>query len=394
MKIAFNALVLRERPAGVAGAVWNLLRALRKVDEENEYVVYAGRRFPKEYDEKKIAGERWSLRRTIFPASWRAWRVLWEEACLARRAVRDGAELIHCPAYVAPKITLGPSVATIYDAIVLRRPELCWRGSLRRLRKVIPRTSGSATRIIVPSAATKRDLVELAAAPAEKIKIVPLGVDHELFRPLTDRATLAAARQALSLPERYLLFVGIREPKKNLPALVRAFFAATAANQLPHALVITGSRGWGGVDAKLAREVRAHGMKGRVFITGYVPDAALPFLYNLADALLFPSLIEGFGLPVLEALACGTPVLISRDPALLETAGGAALEAEATDLKSLREGIEKILLDRKLRRELREKGLARAKEFSWERTARETIAVWREALEEWKGEAPKAAAAE
>ena len=129
-----------------------------------------------------------------------------------------------------------------------------------------------------------------------------------------------------------VLFVGNREPKKNIEALIKVFYAAVQHSALPHKLVLVGKRGWGGVDRRVNQLVRELDFEDRVFRTEYVPQEALPYIYNLADALLFPSIIEGFGLPVLEAMACGTPVICSKDPALLETAGGAALSAGADDL--------------------------------------------------------------
>jgi alpha-1,3-rhamnosyl/mannosyltransferase len=151
-------------------------------------------------------------------------------------------------------------VVTLHDAIVLSHPELCRKGSVRYLTRALPRAAATATRIIAPTQAAASALVARAGAEPERVRVVPFGIDHERFRPLTDRRALAAARAELGLPEKFLLFVGQREPKKNLATLVPAFFAATAAGRLPHALVLVGGAGWGGVDAALARAVRAHGL--------------------------------------------------------------------------------------------------------------------------------------
>ena len=153
--------------------------------------------------------------------------------------------------------------------------------------------------------------------------------------------------------------------------------------EIPHRLVMVGQKGWGGVDRNLTRVVQSHDFEEYVFRTEYIPQELMPLVYNLADGVVMPSIVEGFGLPVLEAMACGTPVLISEDPALVETAGDAAIVADATKLSDLRAGLEMLIADRGRRRKLRQDGLQRAEKFTWENAAKATVEVYREAKEAW-----------
>jgi len=380
MRVSIDGLILHGRYSGVETTVWRLVRALATLGADApEITLYAGRGFRAEG-----LGEAIRVRRTFFRAKRRTLRVLWEQLRLPVRARKDKAEVLHCPAYVMPLQSpslMPPVVLTAHDAIALARPDLCRRSNVSYFSRFLPKSVKRATLVIAPSEAAADQLVRHAGAERENIRIVPWAPGEE-FTPVSGREK-QAAREALGLPERYLLFVGNLEPKKNLVRLVRAFVAARLNREFPQVLLIAGARAWGW--RRVFGEVRGHGAADHIKFADYLDARALPLVYRCAEALLLPSLIEGFGLPVLEAMACGTPVLASDCPALVETAGGAALHVAAEDLPSLREGIERIAEDAELRAELRKKGRARAAEFTWERTARATLAVYREALETGDG---------
>jgi glycosyltransferase involved in cell wall biosynthesis len=376
VRIGYDATILRGQPAGVEGTVAALLRALVELDSGDEFVVYCGRRFAAP-DWLKRPNVR--LRRMIFPSSWRLARVFWQQMRLPFAANADRLDVFHGPAYVIPLRMGPPAVLGAADAIALSHPGLCPKASVAHLKRFLPKGCRLARRVIVPTKASAEALERHAGAEAAKVRVVPYGIGAE-FRPISDRELLAKARAEFKLPKRFALFVGQIEPKKNLVALVRAFFAAKANCGLPHRLVLVGKPAWRWREATEA--VRALGVTDTVLMTGYVPPEALPYLYNLADALLFPSIVEGFGLPVLEAAACGTPVLISRDPALLEVAGPAALAVPGDSLPELRAGIERVLTDEKLRKQLAAAGRERAAGFTWERAARATLEIYREVLAE------------
>jgi alpha-1,3-rhamnosyl/mannosyltransferase len=264
-------------------------------------------------------------------------------------------------------------VVTFHDLTVLLFPQWHPAKRLREMRAGLPASVAVADRIIVVSHATKDDVVKHLAVDPERIAVVPLAVDAS-FRPLP-RADVETALAPLGLaPGSYLLFLGTREPRKNLGRLLEAA-VRTGADVGP--LVIAGADGWGTDDlrpriAELARQ-------GRVRALGYVPEALRPALLSGARVFVYPSLYEGFGLPPLEAMACGTPAVTSNVSALPETVGDAALMIDPLDVDALADAIRRLWQDEALRAELRARGLARAREFSWERTARLTLAAYVEA---------------
>jgi glycosyltransferase involved in cell wall biosynthesis len=376
VRIGYDATLLRSEPAGVEKTVASLLRAMLELETGDEFVVYCGRQFkPPEWLQRSNV----RLRRMLFPSNWRMARVFWQQLRLPFRAAKDNVEVFHGPAYVLPQYIHAPAVLSAADAIALTHPHLCTRGTVSHLKRFLAKSCRLAGRIIAPTQASADALAGVAKANPDKIRVIPHGIDDRFREPLS-RGELEDFRQQQGLPQKFALFVGQIEPKKNLAQLVKAFFAARMNCGFLHKLLLVGKPAWG--FKQVARAIRTHKQAGNIFFTGYLPDAALPALYRLADALLFPSIVEGFGLPALEAAACATPILISRDPALQEVTGDAALSIDANDLPKLRAGIERVLTDEKLRSRLKQAGPPRAAEFTWERAAHATLEVYKELLEE------------
>ena len=388
MRIGIDAMLLWGEWTGIGRSVWEVARRLSAEPRGHEYVFYASRGFKRK---KELARPHFRVRRTWFHAKTRTLRIFWEQLRLPSLAARQ-VDVLHAPAYVMPLMSIVPVVVTVHDTIALRHPELVRRATPAHLKRFLPKTLDRARIVIVPSRAVARDLgrlageFERAGGPVKrsevtgKIRIVPFGVGPE-FAPLQDERAREEARRALGLEKPYVLFVGRVEPKKNLRRIAEAFFAATIVRKLPHELVLAGPAArTKGLD-KLIRHL---GIEHRVKRLGYVPDEKLPALYAAADLLLFPSEVEGFGLPVLEAMACGTPCVISRDEALRELAAGAAVSVNAGSLERLREAVERVLLDPEKAAELRGKGIARAREFTWERTVDLTLAAYEEARERFE----------
>lgn len=232
-----------------------------------------------------------------------------------------------------------------------------------------------AAAIVTVSESARRDLLRLHGVPAERVSVV-----HEAaspaFRPIDDRDRLDTVRARYGLPERFILYVGTIEPRKNLPRLVDAFAAARRA-AVPHCLVCVGPYGWSSRD--LSRHIEERGVSDVVHFTGYVPFEDLPAIYNLAEFFVFPSLYEGFGLPVVEAMACGTAVITSATSSLGEIAGDAAELIDPTNTDSLLAAIRRLATDAALRRDLAERGRQRSRAFSWTQTAKEMLAVYHRA---------------
>lgn len=281
-----------------------------------------------------------------------------------------GLDVLHAPspAAVPPAGPHQRLVVTVHDLAFRLYPELfppAWRAVFRSgLRRAVRR----ADVIIAVSRNTARDLVRIARADASRIAVVPLAAT--LPAEATDPAP---ALGRMRVPRPYVLFVGTLEPRKNLVRLVRAYRRAVARTGAPHALVLAGPLGWR--PAGLHREIAAEG-PGRVVLTGRVTGTDLDALYRGADAFAYPSLYEGFGLPVLEAMARGIPCLVSGSSSLPEVAGDAALTADPRSVDRLTGGLERLLGDREEARRLGAAGRARAAEFSWERTARATLEAY------------------
>jgi glycosyltransferase involved in cell wall biosynthesis len=230
--------------------------------------------------------------------------------------------------------------------------------------------------ILTPSESTRRDVVRLLRVDPGRVRVIPYAAAPS-FRPVPLDPDRLQAAHGIRPP--YFLYVGTLEPRKNLGRALRAF--ASVAGKLDGCrFVIVGQRGWR--YDEVLREAARPELQGRVELLGYVPEERLPDLYAHALALVYPSLYEGFGLPVVESMACGTPVLTSRSSALAEIGEGAALLADPADEKALADGLLALATDEALRLRLRARGLERARDFSWERTGRETAAAYQEVYEE------------
>jgi glycosyltransferase involved in cell wall biosynthesis len=252
---------------------------------------------------------------------------------------------------------------------------------LRRVllnRPFVDLAARRAAAIITVSQSAKRDIVRIYGLPSERVHVV-----HEAaapsFRPIANRAEIARVRQRYRLAERFILYVGTIEPRKNLPRLIEAFAARHKRGDLPHQLVCAGPYGW--LSRDIEQRIERLQVTDAIRFTGYVPFDDLPALYTLADMFVFPSLYEGFGLPVIEAMACGTPVITGSVPALTEIGGGAIEHVEDLQVETLGDAMVALGRDGNRRRHLSLLGLARARTFSWERAARETLEVYRQAVD-------------
>jgi glycosyltransferase involved in cell wall biosynthesis len=311
-------------------------------------------------------------RRVIpFPRLWTHVRLSWE-------MVADPPDLLFVPAHVLPLVHPRRSVVTIHDLGYHYYPEAHTLSQNAYLRWSTRHNARTAARVVVDSEATQRDVAHYYGVSTEKLTVVYPGRD-ETLAPVADPAVLAAVRARYGLAGPYVLYVGTLQPRKNLVRLVRAFSELQAARGRdggPIAglqLVLAGQKGW--LYEEILTQVRKLDLSGTVVLTGYVPDTDLPALLSGALAFVFPSLYEGFGLPVLEAMACGTPVVCSSVSSLPEVAGDAALLVDPLDEGALSEALHRLVADEGLRRGLVERGFRQVERFSWQRCAREVMAV-------------------
>ncbi|MBM3135429.1 MAG: glycosyltransferase family 4 protein [Chloroflexi bacterium] len=381
MRIALNAHLLSfaatYRGAGISRSIANLLRGLQTVDAENEYTVFLGtRQVPAGF----FAAPNFHPALSPLPTAWPPARILWEQAVQPVELARRRSQLLHALAYVLPLAWSGPSVVTVYDLSFWRTPERFPAAQRLYLRTLTRLSMRRAARVIAISQSTKRDLVELLGVPAERVRVVPLAIEDE-FRPVTDTAVLADLRRRRGLPEHMILYVGTLEPRKNLVTLLEAYArwgAASPETPWPP-LVLAGGKGWG-YEAIFATVERL-GLGQAVLFPGFVPHGELPLWYSAADVFVYPSLYEGFGLPVLEALACGTPVITSNVSSLPEVAGEAGLLVDPTDADALAEALRRVWGDADLRQAMRTRGLAQAARFSLTALGRQTRNVYQEAVD-------------
>ncbi len=372
MRIALNAHLLAGgagyRSAGIHGYISQLLRQLPGGAPEHwrfEALVGAATTL-------SIPGMR--LRRARIDTRPPLARIFWEQALqpLQLRAY----DLYHAMAFVAPIAMTAPMVVTVYDLSFLRFPGRLSAARRLYLRALTALTCARARRIIAISQSTADDLTRLLGAPAENIDVTPLGYDKAAFWRRRS-PEIEHFRQKQGLPPRFWLYIGTLEPRKNLALLLRAYAQLKPAERLP--LILGGGLGWRGQETLHAIDRLKLGDSARHI--GFVPAADLPLWYNCAEAFLYPSLYEGFGLPLLEAMACGAPVLTSDASSLPEVLGGAGKCLPPADSAAWSGALAALKRDRDWREAARERGLERAKRFSWARTAELTLLSYRAAIE-------------
>ena len=288
-------------------------------------------------------------------------------------------DIVHSPDFAIPPHRHGKGLVTIHDLSFLVVPECAESGLRKYLTATVPRAVAKADQIVAVSQHTKRDLVNLLGVRDDKIRVVYNGVDKQ-FQPLTNQNELEQVRQRLELPEHFVLFVGTIEPRKNLTRLVEAWQAVKQSEAgRKRKLVLAGRRGW--LYEPIFQRITELGLREEVVWLDFVADTDLPSLYNLADCFAFPSVYEGFGIPPLEALACGTPVVTANNSALPEIFEDVAVLVDAQDVDAIARSIVKVLedldADGQMVKNFYASGLERAAQYTWERAARETLDVYR-----------------
>ncbi|MHB0915277.1 MAG: glycosyltransferase family 4 protein [Thermoleophilia bacterium] len=307
----------------------------------------------------------------FIPANGPVRGLLWEQTLLRRMARKAAVDVLFSPANVAPLSPPAPGVVTIHDLAFLLYPEFFSRSFALYYRNIIPRIVRESTAIITDSENTRADLVNLVGAEAEKIVTIPLGASRA-FRQRLSKARLAEVRERYGLPERFFLSLASLDPRKNLKRLVQAYrlLPEDLVDEVGLVIVGGGNRVFAdtGIAAELSRVKR-----GRVVSPGYVPSEDLPALYRSSTALVFPSLYEGFGLPVIEAMAASTPVITSNRSSLPEVAGNAAVMIDPESVEEIAAAMELMATDSGTRNLLIERGKKRAAGFTWNRTARSVM---------------------
>jgi glycosyltransferase involved in cell wall biosynthesis len=367
IRVAVEASAVPARLTGAGVYVARLLAAMAARDDLELEVFCA----PGSAD--ALAAPGLALHPVAAARAGRPARIAWTQLLAGRAARAAGADLLHGVHYELPVACRLPQVVTVHDLTLITNPEWHEPGKVRYFGWALRRAVRAARRVLCVSATTARDLAERLEVAPERIAVTRLGTD---LRPAGE-AEVAALRGRLGLDGPYLLGLGTVEPRKDLPTLVRAF--ASLAGELPHRLVLAGLAGWGA--GALAQAVEASGVADRVLLTGYLPEADKAALFTGAEVFAYPSRYEGFGLPVLEAMACGTPVVTTTGGSLPEVAGDAAWLVEPGDAGGLAAALAKLAADPAAAQAAAARGRARAATFTWERCAAQTVVAYRRALD-------------
>jgi glycosyltransferase involved in cell wall biosynthesis len=355
------------RPTGTENYSLHLIRALLSLDTQHRFRLYFNQPPPSGLFRDNV-----DQRVLPFPRLWTHVRLSWE-------MLTQPPGLLFVPSHVLPVVHPRRSIVTVHDLGYLYYPETHTLTQNLYLRWSTRHNARSAARVLADSEATRRDLIRRYGIASNKIRVVYPGRDPSLA-PTEDPALIADVHARYDVRGPYILYVGTLHPRKNLVRLIQAFsqlLQTLAANPQPPArdvqLVLAGQRGW--LYHEIFAEVRRLALEDRVILTGYVPDTHLAALLSGASAFVYPSLHEGFGLPVLEAMACGAPVVCSNTSSLPEVAGDAALLVDPLDVQELSVALHRILTDQDLRRTLVRRGFSRCELFSWQRCARDTLQV-------------------
>lgn len=365
MRIGIDVTALPTQLFGAGNYIVNLTQTLIRTDSANDYFV-----FSKPQQAPLFAGRGYAQ---IVPADLptRYHRIAWEQVAFPRLIQRYRLDVVHSPHYTMPVLASCARVVTFHDMTFMLHPEAHLLYKLLFFRTMIPISARSADALIAISQNTQKDILNLFPARSNRLFTIPYGI-VPIFQPMPRSAQINALRK-YDLPEPFVLYVGNLEPRKNLPSLLRAF-ATLVKRGLPHSLVLVGSRGW--MDDDIFSTLRDLNVGHRVFMPGYVPQEELPALYSAASLFVYASRYEGFGLPILEAMACGVPVITSNVASMPEIAGDAGMLIDPNNETELSEAMARILNDSELRAKMSRDGIERARQFSWERAARETLRVY------------------
>jgi glycosyltransferase involved in cell wall biosynthesis len=378
MLVAINAQLVSfsesYHNSGISRYTHRLVAGLSQGDDDNHYIVFVNARdrggaADLNSDRMQVVANQWP---TVHPAQ----RVMWEQVALPALLRRMRVDVFHAPANVLPMRVPCASVLTIHDLSFVHYPQF-FRPSRRIYQRTFTsRSARAATRVIAVSQSTRSDLIAHFGIDPARIRVVYPAIESR-YQPVADPARLAAFRHEHALPERFLLYLGNLEPRKNVEGLVEAYARLRADAPDTPPLVVAGGKGW--FYETLFARVRTLGLERSVTFAGYVRDEEQPLWYAAAELFIYPSFFEGFGLPVVEAMACGTPVITSNVSSLPEVAGDVAVQVDPHDSAALAHAMRRLLQDDQTRYRLAAEGPSWARQFSTERTVRGCRDVYAEA---------------
>jgi len=371
MRIGIDYTSAVQQGAGIGRYTRGLVGALADLDHTNEYVLFSagrdrtGRAWPRNFGQRSLP-----LKDRHLAWIWQRLRMP-----LPVELVTGRVDILHSPDFVLPPVWKAHTVLTVHDLSFMRYPECFSVSLLAYLRNAVPRSVHRAEVILADSESTRQDLLELLHVPQERLFVLYPGVEERFAPGIADEQIEATLRR-YGMRRPYIFGLGTLQPRKNFTRLIRAFDLLRRRYRVPHHLVIGGGKGW--LYTEIYDTVKELGLQGVVFFPGFVADEDLPALYSAADLFAFPSLYEGFGIPVLEAMRCGTPVVTSNASSLPEVAGDAALLVPPEDVESLAEAMWRLIDDHALRNDLRHRGFQQVSHFTWKRAAESLVAIYKQ----------------
>jgi len=371
MNIGLNGLFLSKKITGGGRYLLNLVNELGMHKTNENYFIFLNRKSFKKNIINNLFIENINCG---FCTSFRPLRLFWESLLLPDVIKKNKIDLFHASGFTLPARLPCRSIVTIFDMTFFLMPEVHQKVKTAYFRNRIPLTLKKADMIIAISNQTKNDIVNIL--PEHKIRVIYLGLDKK-FKPLGDSIKIQTTRMKYNLPQKYILFVGTVEPRKNISRIILAFDKIKKKGS-EHKLLIAGEWGWNYKEILLT--INRLGLKDEIIFTHYVTDEDMPFIYNGASVFVYPSLYEGFGIPVLEAMACGVPVVTSCVSSLPEVAGEAAILIDPRNIEEISNAIDKVLRNSGLAEQLKIRGMQRAAKFSNQKMALETMDVYRKVL--------------
>jgi glycosyltransferase involved in cell wall biosynthesis len=374
MKIGIDVTSAITQGGGIGRYTRELVQALIALDSDNNYRLFSAKppaalpvadpipSAPHVDYMPALLDERWL---------YRLWYRL--RLPLPVQLITGQLDLFHSPDFVLPPVSGNiPTLLTVHDLSFVHSPQTFPARLVSYLNRVVPWSVNRATHILADSLATKQDLIDVWQVPADKITVLYCGV-NAMFQPVTEDEVLTAVRHRYNLGKTpYVLCVGTIQPRKNYQMLIRAFRPVAAA--LPHNLIFAGGKGW--LYKEMMAEVEKQELNGRVHFIGFVDDADLPALYSASELVAMPSLYEGFGLPLLEAMACGVPVLSSNASSLPEVVGETAVTLSPHNQQAWSQTLHDLLSDPDARQQMVTAGFQQVRQFTWQKSARQLLAVY------------------
>lgn len=371
IKIAINAHLLSSEPSYRAAGIHNYLHQLLLnlpaiMPSDWQITAMVGSKNRTNYHKITM---RPSILDTMSPAK----RIIWEQ--MIQPFQLSDYDFYHAGAFVAPFLLNKPMLVTVYDLTFIRYPQRLTTARQLYLRAFTESTCKRAKRILAISHSTKQDLIDLLGIDSEKIDVTPLGYDPNIYKPLAQEK-IEAFRKEKKLPERFWLFLGTLEPRKNLVTLIEAYARLPENERLP--LVLAGGKGW--LTEPIFAAIEKYGLSDAITTTGFVPTDEIALWYNSAELFVYPSVFEGFGLPVLEAMACGIPIITSNVSSLPEVAQDAGKTLAPHEVEIWTEALREAYHDSDWRKKSSQRGLQIAQTFTWEQTARLTLEAYQKVL--------------